>query len=126
MLLAAALPLLTAGCGSRATMPEFKPQRPADDVIVADTTVRYEGPGLTLRADSAGVLVKVSRDGSSAAFYDIDGNARAELRGAALSVNGAPVQADSVLPEVEGATYRAVRIIDSQRQLHTLIIPKNK
>lgn len=83
--------------------------RPYDfSVEAADPTPRFVSEALALSYETPGVLVKATTGMTSASFYDLNGNARAELswsgiglndsiaHDAAVNVNGRPLEIASL------------------------------
>lgn len=100
---------------------------------LADGVVRYDGRGVTLRFDRAGVLVKVHADGRRE-LIDLDGTSRVGFvagtmkpdslfEGAGLTVDGSDIALESVRMKKQTAEAVWYHAVDSDGRSHILVLP---
>lgn len=100
---------------------------------LTDGVVRYDGRGVTLRFDRAGILVKSHADGARE-LIDLDSQSRVRFvagpmeadslfKGARLTVNGADVTLGSVRMKKQTAEAVWYHAVDSDGKNHILVMP---
>lgn len=103
---------------------------------LGDATARYSGPGLVLRHDRPGVLVKTFVSGRRVEFYDLDGNDRVKIswggwglndslaRQTSMEVNGEPIALKSLKLMAEDRHTSWMLAIDQSDGSHVIVIPR--
>lgn len=106
------------------------------DSVLSEAELRYSGPNQTLRYDHGGVMIVNHAGGAGFSFYDIDGNASAELSWykvresdsilseAELKVNGewlTIVYAKRMKVTADGTAWLVAR--DLSDAMHVMVVP---
>lgn len=100
---------------------------------LADGVVRYDGRGVTLRFDRAGVLVKIHADGARE-LIDLDGQTKVRFvagkmrqdslfDGSRLTVDGCDIGLKSVRMKKQTAEAVWYHAVDGDERSHILVLP---